>query len=219
MKYYVSAFFALCLTASAQISAIDALKPLVSGAVWLDIFGGPSGAVIYPQYAWKAKTFIGTFNGYGFVEVAPHEPFFTNHLVVYTLPVARWFSLQTETGGKPNAAPRVGFFQLGPRVNIHEVFPGLKKLLDHLFAAVLPRFVGIRANNLLLAGGTNKFRVARGLEVSVEGYRRFFASGRPDYAEYWLLLHPAKTKPVSFAAFVLQDGSRVSTAFGIRVTP
>ena len=188
---------------------------VISGNVWLDAFGGPQGGVFYPQYSWGAKTPIGNLNGYGFVEVAPHEPFFTNHLVIYS-PIPP-FSVQTETGGIPRK--HLGLFQIGPRINIHEVVPALKKPLHHLLVTALPRFRGIRPNNLLLSGATNQFKVATGFEVSVEAYRRFFAGGRPDYSEYWLLVHPKKTKPVSFATFFLQDGSRKSIAFGIRIVP
>jgi hypothetical protein len=220
LKSFILLFSALFAKGGfAQISLVDPPKPKAYGAVWLDIFGGPRGAVIYPQYAWKVDTIAGTFTGFGFVEVAPREPFFTNNLLVYTPPKATWLSVHTETGGLPDASPRLGFVQVGPRINAQELVPGLKKPLHYLFAAVLPRFIGIRPNNLLLSGATNKFHVARGLDGSIEGYRRFFPGHRPDYAEYWFLLHPKKTKNVSFAAFVLHDGNRITPAFGFRVQP
>jgi len=93
----------------------------------------------------------------------------------------------------------------------------LKKPVHHLFVTALPRFVGIRPNNLLIAGASNGFHIAKGVDGSIEGYRRFFPH-RPDYAEYWALVHPKATPNVAWAVFVLQDGKRVSVGFGARVT-
>jgi hypothetical protein len=185
----------------------------------MDMFGGPRGPVVYPQYSWKIATAAGTCSGFGFAEVAPREPFFTNHLAACSLSKAPWFSVHAEIGGQPNASPRLGFFQVGPRLNVHEVIPGLKKPLHHLIVAALPRFIGIRPNNLLLAGATNKFQVTRGLDMSIEGFRRIFPGRRPDYAEYTLLAHPWRSSHISFAAFAIHDGSRIVPAFGLRVRP
>lgn len=187
-----------------------------TGSVWLDTFGGPQGAVVYPQYGWSLKTSVGNLSGYGFIEVAPREPLFTNHLVVYTPTKLPQFSVHTETGGMPGKS--LGFFQVAPRWNIHETIPGLKKPMHHIFVAVLPRLFGIRPNNLLVSAATNRFKVAHGIQASVEGYRRFFGDGRPDYSEYWFMVHPKKTGHLSFGAFVLQDGSRTSLNAGIRIS-
>ena len=185
----------------------------VDGHAWIDTFGTNGGAVLYPQYGWSAKTKIGGFSGYGFVEVAPHEKLFTNHLVIYT-PSIRQFSVHSETGGIPRRS--LGFFQIGPRINLHEVFPRLKKPLGYLFVTALPRFIGIRPNNLLVAAGTNKFRIA-GTQWSAEGYRRFLPGGRPDYAEYWFLAHPKKTKPFSIGTFGMQSGDATYIGLGVRL--
>lgn len=204
---------ALTLATIMSLNAQD--SPKATLRVWSDFFGGNQGVVIYPQYAWGVTTPIGNFSGFGFVEVAPHEPFFTNHLAVFTPKAANWFSVHTETGGLPNAGLR--FFQIGPRINATAVVPKLKKPMHHLFVAVLPRFEGIRPNNILVAGATNRFAITKGLQGSVEGYQRFFPH-RPDYAEYWFLVHPKRTSHLSFAAFVLNDGSGVSVGFGTRVS-
>ncbi|MEI6660133.1 MAG: hypothetical protein WCK91_01780 [bacterium] len=181
---------------------------------WIDTFGGSQGAVLYPQYGWSLQTGAGKFSGFGFVEVAPHEPLFTNHLVVFTPGKQAVFAVQTETGGLPDKS--LGFHQIGPRINLNQVTPKLKGF-DHLFIAALPRFIGIRPNNLLVSGGTNQFTVAKDLKMSIEGYRRFFPGGRPDYSEYWLLAHPKKTKPFSFGVLVIQSGPDRSIGFGTRL--
>ena len=196
-------FFAALVAASGQ----------VTGHVWLDTFGGSQGAVVYPQYAWGVTTPAGSFNGFGFLEVAPHEPLFTNHLVVFTPKTMPWFSVHTETGGLPDKG--LGFHQIGPRVNIQEAIPNLKGPFDHLFVVALPRFIGVQPNSLLVSGGTNRFAVTKSMQGSVEGFRRFFPH-RPDYSEYWFLVHPKKN--ISFATFILQDGSRVSVGFGTRIS-
>ena len=185
-----------------------------SGSIWLDVFGGQRGIVAYPQYSWEMGTPIGNVGGYGFIEVAPHEPLFTNHLVVYT-PVKQ-FSVHTETGGLPRAG--LSFFQVGPRLNVHETVPVLKKPLRRLLVAVLPHLSGIRPNNMLIAAATNRVKISEGVEMSAEGYRRFFPGRRPDYGEYWFLFHPRKTRPFSFGIFVLQHGGRTSFYAGIRIS-
>jgi hypothetical protein len=184
-----------------------------SGHLWLDAFGGAGGAVVYPQFAWKVGTKVGTFSGFSFLEAAPHEQLFTNNLVTFSPEAAKWFSVHTELGGAPRAG--TSFYQIGPRVNITEAVPELKKPLDHLFVAVLPRFEGVRPNNMLIAGGTNPFPITKGIDATVEGYRRIFPH-RPDYSEYWLLFHPKKTKDLAFGAFVLEDGSKTSLCYGLR---
>jgi len=97
LKRY-SIFFLLLFLATT--AAAQNNTPRATGSVWLDVFGGPQGAVIYPQYSWNVNTRAGSIGGYGFLEVAPHELLFTNHLVIYT-PPKRWFSIHTETGGIP----------------------------------------------------------------------------------------------------------------------
>jgi hypothetical protein len=190
--------------------------PKATGQVFLDVFGGSEGVVVYPQYSWGLEIPTGSLGGYGFVEVAPHEPFFTNHLVVYTPSSAKQFSVHTETGGIPKDG--LSFFQVGPRLNLHETIPALKTPLHHFFVAALPHVAGIRPHNLLVAAATNRFKLTSSLEVSIEGYRRIFGDNVPDYGEYWFLLHPEKTRPFSFGVFVLQHGSRTSLSVGIRIS-
>lgn len=190
------------------------VAPPATFHVWSDFFGGNQGAVVYPQYAWSVNTSAGNFSGFGFVEVAPREPFFTNNLVVYTPPQVAWFSVHTETGGVPFKG--LSFFQIGPRINVTEVVPKLKKPMHHLFVAALPRFEGIRPNNLLVAGATNRFKLTNSIDWSIEGYRRFFPNHH-DYAEYWLLVHPKEIPRMSFGTFILND-NKVSIGFGMRIS-
>lgn len=212
-----------CLFLIASLLAIETAvaqtnnnPPQATGSAWLDLFASPDGVVVYPQYGWSVRTSAGGFSGYGFVESAPHEPFFTNHLVVYTPPKMPWLSVYTEMGGAP--AKSSWFFQAGPRVNLHEAFTPLKKPAQNLFVAALPRST-TRPDNYLVAGATNRFRIARGVQVSVEGFRRFFPGKHPDYGEYWFLVHPQKTKHISFAAHLLHDGDRMLLSGGIRISP
>ena len=211
----VTWFIAVLATTNTAVAQTNDNPPPATGSVWLDLFAGPDGIVIYPQYGWSLKTDVGDFSGYGFVEVAPKEPFFTNHLVIYTPKKMPQFSVHTETGGIPLKS--LGFVQVGPRLNVHETVPVLKKPLSYLFVTALPHLVGIRPDNLLIAGATNRFKVA-GIKMSVEGYRRFFGDDAPDYSEYWLLIHPEGTKHLSFGVFLLQDGSRMSFSAGVRLS-
>jgi len=198
------------------LAQAPAKQPQFSETVYLDTFGGADGVVFYPQYGWSLRTKAGNLSGYGFIEVAPKEPTFTNHLVIYTSPKAPMVSVHTETGGIPHL--KKGFFQVGPRFNATAAAPKALRSMQYLFVTYLPHVSGIRPNNLLIAGGTKQFQVRPGLKVSAEGYRRVFGNNRADYSEYWLLLHPAKTKHVSFGAFVLKDGSRTSLFGGVRVS-
>lgn len=106
----------------------------------------------------------------------------------------KWFSVQTETGGFPTH--NLGFFQVGPRINVTEAIPKLRKPLAGLFVTALPRFIGIRPNNILVGGATNSKKV-KSIEVWGEGYRRFFPDGS-GYGEYWLMVKPTRNSPVSF---------------------
>lgn len=186
--------------------------PQATAHVWVDAFGGKDGVVIYPQYAWSLETSAGKVTGFGFGEGAPHEPLFTNHLLVFSPGKQNVFSVHTETGGLP--ADGRAFFQAGPRVNIHEAVPKLKGTVAYLFVAVLPHLEGIRTNNVLVSGATKPVPIVKSVEFSLEAYRRFFLDG-PDYSEYWYILHPKGSK-LSYAVFVLIDGNRASLAFGGR---
>jgi len=192
-------------------------KPKAEGHVWIDAFGGNQGLTVYPQYGWKLPTSLGGLSGYGFpVEITAHEQGFLNNLVIFTPGKQNMFSIHTETGAVPML--HLGFHQIGPRVNVHEVIPKAKKVMDYTFVTVLPRFIGIRPNNLLIAGSTKKFKVRKDVRAFIEGYRRFFPGGRPDYAEYWMMIEPEQTKPFSFGAFIVHDGEKVSVNFGVRLT-
>src|SRR3989344_1115890 len=186
-----SLIFAVIIVCAVATVAVAQNASTVSGSVWFDTFAGKNGVVLYPQYAWGVKTRTGDFDGYGFIESAPREPLFTNNLVVFTPAKFRMFSVQTETGGLPRGvkgAPEAkGFFQVGPRLNVHEAVPKLKGTMHYLFVTALPSFRGIRPNNLLIAGATNRVSIANDVELSVEGYRRIFGGRRPDYSEYWFL--------------------------------
>lgn len=210
MKNCLVILFALAVQALGQ-------NRWASSNVWLDVFGGRAGAVLYPQYSWGMRTPAGNFSGYGFVEVAPHEPFFTNHLVIYCPPKSP-LCVHTETGGAPNEQGSF-HFQVGPRVNVHALVPPLGKRISHLFVAQLPSLGNARPPNTLIAGGTRQFKVASGVKASVDGYRRIFPGSRLDYGEYWFLAHPARVKPMSFGVFLLHHGRDKHLAVGVRIAP
>ncbi len=95
--------------------------------------------------------------------------------------------------------------------------PKLKKPMDHLFVAALPRFEGVRPNNLLVAGATNHFKLADNTQGWLEGYCRFFPRNAY-YGEYWILVHPKQTSHLSWGAFVHDDSSqKISVGFGARL--
>jgi hypothetical protein len=183
--------------------------------VWLDAFYGQKGAVIYPQYGWSLvpKSF-GKIEGSGFVERASPEPLLTNHQVVFTPGKKQsLFSVHAEVGALPHKG--LGFFQVGPRVNLHEVSPRIKKKTEYLFVAFLPKLAGIRQNNILVSGETKRLKISKGLDFSAEVYRRFAKEG--GFGEYWGLIHPHKTKHFGFGIFVLQSESGVSVGVGSRI--
>lgn len=189
----------------------------VDGKIWLDLFEGPAGSVLYPQYAWELKSRAGTLWGYGFLEAAPHEPGFTNNLVVYVPARLPQFSLWTETGGAPHVQD--GFlFQVGPALNVQEVIPPLKRVVGGLFVAQLPSLGNARPPNTLIAGETKRFPFLAGSTISLKGFRRFFPGKRADYSEYWILVHPKRTKHISVGVFLLHHGSRMTAYIGVRVT-
>jgi hypothetical protein len=191
-------------------------SPRVALHLFGDQFMGIQGPVVYPQYAWNIGLPIASVGGYGYLEAAPHQPFFTNNLVVFTPNAATWFSVHTETGGMPNEGLK--FFQIGPRINMTCAIPKVKRPMEHLFVAVLPRFEGVRPNNILLAGATNRFKITGFLLGSVEGYRRFYPRGAY-FGEYWALVHPKKTPHLSWGMFILNDSTKsVSLGFGGRVS-
>lgn len=190
--------------------------PKASLHLFSDEFAGADGAVFYPQYAWILKVPIGMASGYGSGEVAPYEDFFTNHLVIYTPSFATWFSVHTETGGYPNKG--MHFFQIGPRINVPNAIPAIKKPIDHLFVTALPRFIGVRPNNILVAGATNQFKLGRNAQWWIEAYCRFFPQGQ-HYNEDWFLVHPKQTPHVSWGVFILNDtSSHTSVGFGGRLS-
>ena len=189
----------------------------VSGSVWVDLFLGPDGDVIYPQYAFAVDTRVGNATGYGFLERAPGEPLFTNHVNTFVPSLlASKLAVRTEIGGA--TAQSVYFFQVGPQVQLHEVVLPLKKVMGYLILSYLPNLAGRRPSNTIFAGGTRHFKITDSVEVSFEGYRRFFSKGGADYSEYWVLVYPARTKHVSFGGFLLQDGGEKSLALGVRIS-
>lgn len=208
-------FVATLGVATAQVAGV-VVPPVATGAVWLDVFANPRGVVVTPQYAWGVKLPGGKLGGFHFAETAPRARFFMNNLVWYTPARLPQFSVHTETGGEPRS--RLGFFQVGPRLNIGETIPAIKRPMNNLSVVVLPRFIGIQPNNLLIAGATNRFSLTPGIKVSAEGFRRFAGGHRPDYGEYWFLVHPKKTGRVSFALHLLHDGNRAMVSAGIRIS-
>lgn len=198
--------------------------------LWFDLFTGPDGTVVYPQYQLKLETKNVVLTGYGFWERAPGEPDFTNHVNSFTWKGLSQVSLWTEVGGRtrewnvPEPAggpiPAAAFFQIGPRVNLDRLF-GLP--VDHLFVAYLPHLVGIRPNNWLLAAGLRPIPLGK-VKLSVDGYRRFFRAEKagleaPDYAEYWFLVQPVFTQHLGVGAFLLHDGKSKHLFLGVRLLP
>ena len=195
---------------------------------WMDIFVGAQAPTLYPQYGWRAKTKIGTFSGYGFVERSTGEPLFANNLVIWTPPGQKLVSIRTETGGRladfnpvPGKIVHPGaFFQYGPQVSIVEAVPPIKKVMKGLVATYLPKLglSGIRRTNYLVGFGTQSLKLPGHTEVRLEGFRRFFGDHVPDYAEYWLLVHPKAAGPFTAGAWVLHDGKRAMVGFGGRLS-
>ena len=156
MKNVVRSFlFLICIS----VSLFAQESPKATFHLWADGFATRQGAILYPQYAWSVKTSGGNVNGFGFIESTPNERAFSNHLVWYTPPKVSWFSVHTETGGFP--FHNLGFFQVGPRINVTDAIPKLKNPLGRLFVAVLPRFIGIRPNNILIGGFTNSMKIGK----------------------------------------------------------
>lgn len=187
-------------------------NPKATFHAWVDSFGLNRGTILYPQYAWSVKTPGTTIRGFGFIASTPGERSFSNHLIWLTPDKAKWFSVHTETGGFP--FHDLGFFQVGPRVNITEAVPRLKKPLARLFVTALPRFIGIRPNNILVAGATNPLKLGK-IQIWDESYYRFFPKG-PPYGEHWIL---AKFKPKSKIAFGLlyhHNGKNSYPGLGLR---
>ena len=204
--------FAVALTANAQS------PEKASGNAWLDLFGGPNGTVVYPQYAWKVPTSIGTMSGYGFLEVAPYEKLFQNNLVVFTPKPMAWFSVHAEIGDLP--AHWKGFVQVGPRVNLHNAVPKLAKVLPSLWVAYLPELRGIRTTNLVAAGATRQFPIiGQKFTAHLEGFDRIF--GTFDYGEVWAVGHVRGLKHLEPVAHVIRDSTRRATYtvdFGFRLS-
>lgn len=207
----------IALTLAVAATGLHAQEtPKASLHLYSDQFGGSDGAVFYPQYAWNVKIPTGRMSGYGFGEVAPYEPFFTNHLIIYTPNFASWFSVHTEVGGAPNKGTH--FVQIGPRINPIAIAPQLKKPMAFMFVTALPRFEGVRPNNLLVAGGTNTFVLNKNLGWHIESYIRIFPGGSY-YNENWVLIHPKRTPHFLPGLFVLNDSSeKVSVGFGLRIS-
>jgi hypothetical protein len=206
LKHLIAFLFALVVAAGEN--------PKATLHTWTDTFGLSQGVILYPQYAWSVKTSTVAVNGFGFVESAPHERLFTNNLVWFTPTQAKWFSVHTETGGFP--AHNLGFYQIGARVNTTEMIPRLKKPLARLFVAALPRFIGIRPNNILVAGATNPVKIKRA-EIWTEAYYRFFPSGHP-YGEWWFLIKPKPTSRFSYGALVHHTGKNNYVGVGFRAS-
>lgn len=200
----------LVLLVLSQVSVFAQASPFLSGNIWLDLFGGPEGVVIYPQYSFKLSGPV-VVTGFGFWERAPGEPDFSNHVNTFTWARIPGLSLRTEVGGR--LRPYAGFMQVAPQLNLHRVLP--MSGIDYLVVSYLPAFVGIRTGHTLIAGGTQKLRLGSGVSISAEGYRRFFP-GKPDYTEVWGFISVERLKYFTPAVFVLVDGRDKSFAVGGR---
>ncbi|MEI6660017.1 MAG: hypothetical protein WCK91_01175 [bacterium] len=184
--------------------------------MWVDAFAGNQGEVVYPQYQWSLDTKIGGLSGsgYGFIEMHPHETLLVEHAFAFAPGKQRVFSVQMESDSYPSLG-QVSY-QVGPRLNIDQAIPGLDKLVEGLFVAVLPRLVGGSPDNVLVSGATNPLKL-KGVELSVEGYRRFYLGRRHDYSEYLFVVHPKATKRFSFTVFTMNDSVRTYLGFGTRI--
>lgn len=211
----------LILAATVAASGQTTPDPRATGNVWLDVFAGPAGAVVYPQYGWAMNTTAGKFAGYGFVEVAPHEKLFSNNLVNFTPAGAKWFTIHGELGGLP--AHKRGFAQLGPRFNFVAAAPETKKVLAFAFAVYLPELTGIRTRNVLIAAESQKFSLTPHGKIkgSLEFFDRIFPDKNPDYAELWLVVHVKGRgwKHVFPVVHTIRDGGRYTVTAGVRIKP
>ncbi len=191
--------------------------PQATGNVWLDIGGGRAGALVYPQYKYSLPIEGGVIAGYGFCETAPYEEVFCNNLILVTGTDLPWLTTQMETGGLPAHAK--GFFQVGPRVNLQELVPKLKRFTPNLFVAYMPKLAGIRTNNFLIAGATNQLPIIGTLLTShVEAFNRTFSTF--SYGEAWLVFHVNTWDRVEPLLHVIRDSSRDPTytvAIGLRL--
>lgn len=177
---------------------------------WIDTFALNKGIIFYPQYSYELNTNIGKFNGYGFIESTPGEQSFANNLFVYTPKGTRnIFSIHNEIGGF--LFHNKYFFQSGPRVNIGNI--KTNKIISNMFITFLPKFYGIRPNNVLIAGSTKPL-IYKNNNFWLEGYRRFSSGG--DYAEYWLLYSREKSK-VGYGALIHRNGKNSYIGYGIRL--
>lgn len=208
----------LIFTLASTFVASGQVDQKPTGNVWLDTFIGPNGAVIYPQYTWAIPTSVGTFGGYGFIETAPYEEVFQNNLVNFTPSAAKWFTAHGEIGDV--TAHDKGFIQLGPRINFQKVVPKLDKVMPNLFVAYLPAMVGIRTNNVLVAGASRQFPIiGNHLTAHVEFFNRTFATH--SYGEVWLIGHVHSWKHLEPAVHVIRDSSRnpvYTVAAGVRIS-
>jgi hypothetical protein len=211
MNRFVPMILTLAMTFVASAQSGD---PKATGSVWLDAFGGPKGAVIYPQYTWSIPTSIGSFGGYGFLESAPHELLFSNNLIGFTPAVTPWFTVHSEVGGLPGK--QLGFVQLGPRVNFHKAIPGVHKAMAFAWAAYCPELVGIRTKNVVVAGASQAFPViGRRLTAHIEAFDRIFANG--SYGEMWLVMQPRGLNRFEPVAHVIRDTGRYVVSAGLRI--
>lgn len=214
---FVLVLYPATLLAQEQTSSVS-----LSGNAWVDAFWSTEGGVGYPQYSFHLNHEDITVTGYGFVEWAPHEPDFTNHVNTFTSPAFPWLSIRTETGGALRSVENSGtggFFQIALQANLTAIAPPLRKAMQYLLVAQLPELYGIRPPNTLIAGATRRFTLKQ-LAISAEGYHRFLPGSRTDYAEYWLLLGPASAKRFSLGLFAIaHQGGRVDPAVGARFTP
>jgi hypothetical protein len=76
--------------------------------------------------------------------------------------------------------------------------------------------VGIRPNNILVAGATNSVKIKK-VAVWGEAYRRFFPHG-PAYGEYWVLAKPTPKSPVSFGVLAHHNGDNSYVGLGVRLS-
>jgi hypothetical protein len=152
----------------------------------------------------------------GFLEWAPYEDLFTNHIVKVTANDFPFLSLRVENGC--NLEAHHCFVHPGMQLNIHEVVPPLKKALNYLIVAQFAKTpMGLRPPNTLVSGGIRPFTVIKGAPFTFEAWRRFFPGKRKDYGEYLFLVHPEKTPHFSFGALVIHSGARKTFMFGIRI--
>ncbi len=212
MRHFTLTILALVAFATCALAGERA-----TASAWLDTFGGPAGAVVYPQVSWSVPTAIGPCYGYSFWESAAREKFFNNNLVDCSPAFTPWFAVHVEVGDVPFHGK--GFVQVGPRVNLHKAIPRANRLFAFAWASYLPALKGIRTDNVVVAAASQQFPViGKRFTAHMEAFDRKFEGW--SYGEAWFVGRVNGYKRIEPVAHVIRDSSshpKYTVAAGIRV--